>query len=259
MRLEGKTALITGAASGIQGELMGLGGTAAWLFVGEGAKVVVADINDSTGETTASQICESGGGCFFVHLDVTKEEDWKRAIQMVVSNFERLDILVNSAGIPPRYEVEGIEDTPLEEWDALMDTHAKGVFLGTKHAIPEMRRGGGGSIVNVSSIRGLVGSEKGGAYHAAKGAVRILTKVAAVQCARDGIRVNSVHPGFVLTKLTEKFLSHPDFLDAVLTRTPMGRLATAEEIAKSILYLASEESSFVTGAELVIDGGWTAQ
>ena len=256
MRLAGKTALITGAATGVKGELVGIGGATAWLFVREGAKVVVADVNEEMGQTTAAQISESGGEAAFLRLDVTCEQDWVDAVQATVSRFGRLDILVNSAGSADRTT---IEDTTEEIWDGQMNVHAKAAFLGTKHAIPEMRKLGGGSIINISSIAGLVGSPSGTAYNAAKGAMRLLTKSAALQYAREAIRVNSVHPGFALTAITRELFSTPEGLESRLGTVPMGRLATVEEIAYGVLFLASDESSFVTGAELVIDGGMTAQ
>lgn len=256
MRLEGKVALITGAAAAVKGELMGFGGATAWLFVREGAKVVLADIREELGERSAAQIREHGGDALFVRLDVTSEEDWINAIQTTVSSFGKLDIVVNNAGVG---FPSPLEETSVESWDAQMDVNAKGVFLGTKHAIPEMRKVGGGSIVNVSSIFGIVGSDANCVYSAGKGAVRIFTKAAAIQYAREGIRVNSVHPGWALTPLTHKIFSDPEFMKPRLPTVPMGRLATADDIAYGILYLASDEASFVTGAELVIDGGKTAQ
>ena len=256
MRLSGKVALITGAATGVAGEVMGFGGATARLFAREGAKVVLGDINEQPGQKTASQIRESGGQALFVRLDVTSEGDWIDAIRTTVSEFGRLDILVNNAGTSAAFTVE---ETTEEIWDAQMDVHAKGTFLGIKHAIPEMRKVGGGSIVNISSIYGLVGSPTSAPYHAAKGASRLLTKAAAVQYAGDNIRVNSVHPGYVLTPLTNSRLSIPEERDWRMAETPLGRIGVADDIAYGILYLASEESSYVTGSELVIDGGVTAQ
>ena len=259
MRLEGKVALITGAATGVEGELMGFGGATARLFVQEGAKVVLGDINVESGEKTAAQIREGGGDALFVPLDVTKEQDWIDAIRATIDSYGRLDILVNNAGTGARFT---LEDTSVEVWDAQMDVHAKGPFLGTKHAIPEMRKTGGGSIINISSIYGIVGSATFTAYHAAKGASRLLTKSAAIQYAVENIRVNSVHPGFALTPLTAKGnqgQEGQERLESSLARTPIGRLGNANDIAYGILYLASDESSFVTGSELVIDGGMTAQ
>ena len=256
MRLEGKVALISGAAAGVSGELMGFGGASAWLFVKEGAKVVLSDINEELGERSAAQLRESGADAAFVRLDVTREQDWINAVKQTVSTFGKLDVLVNNAGTGARFTVE---DTSEEVWDGQMNVHAKGVFLGTKHAIPEMRQLGGGSIINISSIYGLVGSRTSAAYHAAKGAIRLFTKSAAIQYAKDNIRVNSVHPGFAATPLTRASYADTEAFNELLTRIPMGRVATADDIAHGIVYLASDESSYVTGSELVIDGGVTAQ
>ncbi len=191
MRLEGKVALITGAAAGVEGELMGFGGASARLFAQEGAKVVLTDIKEDMGQRTAAQINELGGDALFLRLDVTIEQNWIDVIRTTVATYGKLDVLVNNAGTGARGTVE---ETTVEAWDGQMDVHAKGVFLGTKHAIPEMRKAGGGSIVNISSIYGLVGSPTSTAYHAAKGAIRLFTKSAAVQFAKEGIRVNAVHP-----------------------------------------------------------------
>ena len=180
MRLEGKVALITGAAAGVEGELMGFGGAAARLFASEGAKVVLTDILVEQGERAAAEIRELGGDAIFVKLDVTSDEDWRNAIQATLDAYGRLDVMVNNAGTSGPATVE---DTTIEVWDGQMDVHAKGVFLGTKYAIPEMRKVGGGSIINTSSIYGLVGSVGSTAYHAAKGAIRIFTKAAAIQYA----------------------------------------------------------------------------
>ena len=261
MRLKGKVALITGAAMGIEGERMGIGGATARMFAREGAKVVLCDVNEELGERTASQLRGEGHEAVFVRLDVTVEPEWIEAVQTAISSFGRLDVLVNAAGtVGPR----GVEDTLEEEWDAQMAVHAKGPFLGTKHVIPEMRRAGGGSIINISSINGLTGSPSA-AYGAGKGASRIFSKAAAIQYAGDKIRVNSMHPGFVLTPLSRSRVGAPggyteeELAVQRVETTPMGREAVADEIAYGILYLASDESSFVTGSELVIDGGFNAQ
>ena len=257
MRLAGKTAIITGAANGVRGETMGFGGAAAWLFVREGAKVVLGDIDDGAGLKTAAQIRENGGNALFVHLDVTRDQDWGCAVHKTLSSFGRLDVLVNNAGIPG---TDNMEQSTVETWDTHMAVNAKGVFLGAKHAVPEMRRAGGGSIVNISSFYGIVGSPGSPSYSASKGAVRIFTKSAAIQYARDGIRVNSIHPGPCLTPMGSGVLSaDPERRDSMLAQIPAGRFGTADDIAYAILYLASDESSFVTGAELVIDGGITAR
>ena len=257
MRLEGKVALITGAAAGVDGDLMGFGGASARLFAQEGAKVVLTDIKEEMGQKTAAQINELGGEVIFLPLDVTNEQGWIDVIAAAVSKYGKLDVLVNNAGTGARTTVE---ETTVETWDGQMDVHAKGTFLGTKYAIPEMRKVGGGSIINVSSIYGLIGSPTSTAYHAAKGAIRLFSKSAAVQYAKENIRVNSVHPGYAHTPLTDPGYSHEvGRAEWCLERIPIGRLGNAYDIAYGILYLASDESSFVTGAELVIDGGTTAQ
>ena len=256
MRLEGKVALITGAAAGVEGALMGFGGAAARLFAREGAKVVLTDILVEQGERSAAEIREMGGDAIFVKLDVTSDEDWQKAIEATLAAYGRLDVMINNAGTGAPANVE---DTTVDVWDGQMDVHAKGVFLGTKCAIPEMRKVGGGSIINTSSIYGLVGSPGSTAYHAAKGAIRIFSKAAAIQYAPDGIRVNSIHPGFMRTPMTRPRYEDPVRHSELLERIPMGRMGTADEIAYGMLYLASDESAFVTGSELVIDGGVTAQ
>ncbi len=250
MRLENRVALISGGARG-------MGAAEATLFAREGAKVVIGDVLEDEGRQTEDQINESGGECLFVHLDVTSEANWQDAIATTVARFGKLDILVNNAGIFP---VVNLEDTSEEVWDKVMEINAKGVFLGTKHDIPEMRKAGGGSIVNISSIAGLIGSRTAAAYGASKGAVRIFTKSTAVQYAAEGIRANSVHPGIIETPMTTpNILLGQEQRDNQITRTPLGRIGTAGDVASGVLFLASDESSFMTGSELVIDGGLTAQ
>jgi NAD(P)-dependent dehydrogenase (short-subunit alcohol dehydrogenase family) len=257
MRLAGKVALITGAAAGVEGELMGFGGAAARLFAREGARVVLTDIKEEMGRKSAEQIRAQGGEALFLRHDVTSEEEWQEVVHTAVAHFGALTVLVNNAGTGARFTVE---ETSTEVWDGQMAVHAKGVFLGTKYAIPLMRQAGGGSIINVSSIYGLVGSPTSAAYHAAKGAIRIFTKAAAIQYARDNIRINSVHPGYCLTPLTiGGYDTDAERRAWSIARTPLGRLGTADDIAYGMLYLASDESAYVTGAELVIDGGMTAQ
>ena len=256
MRLENRVALITGAAHGIKGELMGFGGASAWLFAEEGAKVMLTDIDVESGERTAAQMREAGHDVMFRRLDVTDEGEWQEAIEATVSAYGGLNILVNNAGTGGRPTVE---ETSEEVWQGQMDVHGKGVFLGTKHAIPHMRAAGGGSIINISSIYGIVGSIGSTAYHAGKGASRIFTKSAAIQLAKDGIRVNSVHPGFMMTPMTRPGVEEEGRLNFMLERIPMGRMGDAMEIAQGILFLASDDSSYITGSELVIDGGMTAQ
>ena len=258
MRLEGKVALITGAAAGVKGEIMGFGGATAWLFAQEGAKVVLADIEEELGRKSASDIQGSGADAMFVRLDVTNEQDWIDAIQIVVARFGRLDILFNNAGGGTGGLPGSLEETTAEVWDRVMDINAKGVFLGSKHAVPEMRRVGGGSIINMSSFHGIVGNPQGVAYSAAKGAIRNFTKAAAAGYAKDGIRINSVHPGNSLTARVAQRFPDGNYPDYWTSGVPMGRLGRADEIANAVLYLASDESSYTTGAELVIDGGFLA-
>ena len=256
MRLEDKVALITGAAAALPGELMGFGGAAAHLFMREGAKVVITDVRDELGEEAAAALREAGGDVRYRRLDVTSASQWTDAIEATLSTYGKLDVLVNNAGISVAARVEDLSEA---DWDAELAVHAKGVFLGTRAAIPAMRASGGGSIINISSIMGIVGSPDSPAYSAAKGAIRIFTKSAALQYARENIRVNSVHPGYADTPLTREVFAPPEVREALLRRTPMRRLGTADDIAWGILYLASDESAFVTGSELVIDGGMTAR
>ena len=254
-RLDGKVALISGGARG-------QGAVEARLFASEGAKVVIGDILDAEGKQVEAEINESGGECLFVRLDVTNEEDWLHAVDSTVARFGKLDVLVNNAGIggirAPDGQTVAIENVTEEQWDRVMDINAKGVFLGTKYAIPEMRKAGGGSIINISSIAGMVGTTTS-AYGASKGAVRIFTKATAIQYAKEGIRANSVHPGVIETPMTANMLADETERRAYLARHPIGRFGTSEDVAYGVLYLATDESSFVTGSELVIDGGLTAQ
>ena len=249
-RLDGKVALISGGARG-------QGAAEAKMFALEGAKVVIGDILDDAGRRVEAEIDEAGGEAFYIHLDVTQEADWVTAVETAVSRYGKLDILVNNAGITIR---KNVEETTSEDWDRIMAINAKGVFLGIKEAIPAMRRGGGGSIVNISSTAGLVGSPYSGAsYAASKGAVRLLTKSTAIQYAKEGIRCNSVHPGLLETPMTEDMLADAAHREERTQRIPLGRIGTAEDVAYGVLYLASDEASFITGSELVIDGGATAQ
>ena len=226
------------------------------MFAKEGAKVVLADVTDQEGTAVAAEIAEMGGDALYVHLDVTNEDEWDAAVQSAVASFGKLDILVNNAGIWRRGHVL---ETSSDQWDDIMDVNAKGVFLGTKAVIPEMRKAGGGSIVNISSTAGLVGSKTSAAYSASKGAVRIFTKSTAVQYAAEGIRANSIHPGPIDTDMGDQVWPDAASKSASVTRTALNRMGTPEDIAYGALYLASDESSFVTGSELVIDGGVTAQ
>jgi len=245
-RLDGEVALITGAARG-QGE------AEARMFAREGAKVVLADIRDELGQQVAREI---GPQATYVHLDVSQEADWRKAVDLTVKTCGKLTILVNNAGIGLP-EDRGVEQTSLETWHKTLAVNLTGVFLGMKSVIPEMRKAGHGSIVNISSIAGLVGGGTLPAYHASKGGVRILSKTAAIQYAKENIRINSVHPGGVDTEILSPFGER--WKQAAAKAHPLGRMAVSEEIAYGVLYLASQESSFVTGTELVIDGGMTAR
>jgi NAD(P)-dependent dehydrogenase (short-subunit alcohol dehydrogenase family) len=257
-RLRGKSALVTGAASGI-------GKATAVLFAREGARVVATDV-DPAGDQVVDAIAAAGGEGHFVRQDVTDESSWVGAVRRTIEAFGRLDVLVNNAGIS---FAKPLGETTLAEWRRLMAVNLDGVFLGTREGVRAMRRTGGGSIVNVSSASGLVGSALASAYCASKGAVRLFTKAVALEVAGDGIRVNSVHPGGVRTPiwskadfwsgLVEQSGSEDAALQALGAAAPLGRLADPEEIAEAILNLASDASRFMTGSELVIDGGYTAR
>jgi 3(or 17)beta-hydroxysteroid dehydrogenase len=246
MRLGDKVALITGGASG-------MGQSEAVLFAKEGAKVVVADVLEAEGRKVADSL---GGAGRFVRLDVTSETDWEQAIAAAVSTFGKLDVLVNNAGISGTFDPDTLSTSA---WDRLMDVNAKGTFLGMKHAIPAMEKAGGGAIVNISSVSGFVGQNGiHMAYNASKGAVRLMTKSAAVQYARSGIRVNSVHPGVLPAMRSSKATADPAFRQKMLAGVPMRREGRVEEVAYAVLFLASDEASYITGTELVVDGGWLA-
>ena len=250
MRLAGKVALISGGARG-------MGAAEARMFAREGARVVIGDVLETEGRAVESDIAAKSGEAVFVRLDVTSEAEWQAAVGLAARRFGALNVLVNNAGIGGGGR---IEDTTVEEWNRMMDINAKGVFLGTKAAIPAMRRAGGGSIINISSQLGLVGMDiSSPQYQASKGAVRLLTKATAIQYAREGIRANSVHPGPIVTAMTERRRADPAQRELMVSRIPLGRYGEPDEVAYGVLYLASDESAFVTGSELVIDGGWTAQ
>ena len=253
MRLEGKVALITGGARG-------MGAAEAKLFSREGAKVVIADVLEDEGRRTEAEINETGGDAIFVRLDVTQQSEWDAAVARAIQEFGKLDIVVNNAGIAIG---NSIEDTSVEAWDRVMDINAKGVFFGTKAAIVQMKaQGTGGSIINISSVSGIIGQNSVNAvYNASKGAVRIFSKSAAIQHAAEGIRVNTIHPGPIETPMTAEGRANAERIGeyTVAENNPMGRYGKPEEVAYGALYLASDESSYVTGAEIVIDGGFTAQ
>jgi len=250
-RLEKKVAIVTGAGHG-------MGESIARLFAEEGAQIVLADIKDDLGQKVADEIVKSGGAARYVHADVTIERDWESLIDRTISYFSKLDILVNNAGIsasafPDNDSVDG--------WETTMRINATSVFLGTRLAVREMRKSGAGSVVNISSIMGIVGGEQNHpAYHSSKAAVRLYTKAAACRYGKEKIRVNSIHPGIMPPMLSSRN-SHsvPGSLERVIDDTPLKRTGLPIEVAYGALFLASDEASFVTGAELVIDGGLTAR
>ena len=250
-RLAGKVALVSGAARG-------MGAAEARLFAAHGARVVLGDVRKEPIQQLADELVAAGHEAMAWQLDVRDELAWRALVEAAEQRFGRLDVLVNNAGIA---DSSGIEDTSRERWDEVVAVNQTGTWLGMKTAVPAMRRAGGGSIVNVSSIYGIVGSRGSAAYHAAKGAVRVLTKQAAIEYAPAKIRVNSIHPGFVDTDmLRAPFEGRRAELDELVAGlTPLGRVGTAEEVANAALFLASDEASFVTGAELVVDGGYTAR
>jgi NAD(P)-dependent dehydrogenase (short-subunit alcohol dehydrogenase family) len=230
-----------------------MGASEAEIFAREGAKVVVADVLEAEGRKVADGLGKAG---LFVRLDVTSEAGWQEAVAAAGSTFGKLDVLVNNAGISGTFDPDTLSTSA---WDRLMDVNAKGVFLGMKHVIPLMEGAGGGSIVNISSVSGFVG--QAGihmAYNASKGAVRLMTKSAAVQYARSGIRVNSVHPGVLPAMRSSKATADPTFRAKMLSGVPMRREGRVEEVAYAVLFLASDEASYITGTELVVDGGWLA-
>ena len=250
MRLAGKVALITGGA-------FGMGASECELFAKEGAKVVVADVAEAEGKDVADRINKAGGQARFIRLDVTKEDEWRDAVAATVAAYGKLDVLVNNAGISGGIEEDIMSSTA---WDRLLDVNAKGVFLGMKHAIPAMQKAGGGSIINISSISGIVGQDLiHMGYNASKGAVRAMTKSAAVQHAAENIRVNSVHPGFMPAMRTSRVTADPAQRERWIKTVPMKRAGAVEEVAYPVMFLASDEASYITGAELVVDGGFIAR
>ncbi|WP_366656746.1 glucose 1-dehydrogenase [Fodinicurvata sp. EGI_FJ10296] len=254
-RVSGKVAMVTGAA-------LGLGRAAALMLAREGATIIASDIQVEEGKAVVKAITDEGGKAYFVEHDVATEEGWDAALSQALAMAGKLDVLVNNAGVALSGSVE---ETTLEDWRRLMSINLDGVFLGTKHAIAAMKTSGGGSIINLSSIEGLVGDPNLAAYNASKGGVRIFTKSAALHCGKAGynIRVNSVHPGYIWTPMVENFLKSQGDVEEgrryLNSLHPIGHIGEPDDIANAILYLASDESKFVTGSELVVDGGYTAQ
>lgn len=254
-RVKDKVAVVTGGS-------LGIGAAACEMLAREGAAVAVTDILDDEGEALARRIRELGGKAQYWHLDVTDEAAVKRVFGEVAEAFGKLDVLVNNAGIAG--ESKPTDELTAEEWDKVININVRGVFFCTKHAISHMRRAGGGSIVNLSSIYGIISAPDLPPYHASKGAVRLMTKTDALIYAKDKIRVNSVHPGFIWTPLVENLgRSSPEGVESFRreldSKHPIGHVGEPDDIAYGIVYLASDEAKFLTGSELVIDGGYTAQ
>ena len=248
-RLDGRVALVTGAASGI-------GKATAERLAEEGAAVLATDIQDEVGEAVAAGIRERGGQAVYAHHDVASEEEWVTAVERATSELGRLDILVNNAGIG---DLHAIENTTKDDYDRTIAITQTSVFLGMKHAGDALKASGNGSVVNISSIFGASGGFGGSpAYHAAKGAVRILTKNVALRWATEGVRVNSVHPGFIDTPILDQARG-TEIEDAMLASTPMGRLGRPEEVAAAVAFLAGDDASFMTGSEVYVDGGFLAR
>jgi NAD(P)-dependent dehydrogenase (short-subunit alcohol dehydrogenase family) len=248
-RLEGRVALVTGSASGI-------GRATVERLSTEGAAVIVTDVQDEAGEQAAATIRDAGGDALYVHLDVTDESSWRTAVERVLADRGRLDILVNNAGLG---DLAPIEETTSADWERTIAIDQTGVFLGMKICGDALKASGHGSVINISSIFGTSGGfGTSPAYHAAKGAVRTLTKNVALHWATEGVRVNSVHPGFIRTPILDQ-AKGTEIWDAMTASTPMGRLGEPEEIAAAVAYLASDDASFVTGLELYVDGGYIAR
>ena len=259
MRLQDKAALITGGGSGI-------GRATAALFAREGARIVVSDVSEAGARQTADEVESAGGDAVVVTGDVSRAEDAKAMVDAAIDVYGKLDVLVNSAGVTGRNAM-GPEASPEEVWDRVIEVNLKGTYLVSRHAVPEMKRGGGGAIVNLASIIAVVGytseiptlTSAFNPYPASKGGVLQFTRNLAVACARDNIRVNCICPGYTETNMTAVLTDNPEIYEALLKKHPLGRLGRAEDIAYAALYLASAESSYVTGAPLMVDGGYTAQ
>lgn len=246
-RLQGKIAIITGGARGI-------GEAHARLFAAEGAKVAVTDILTAEGKETVASIKASGGDAIFLQHDVTKEADWARVVADTIQQYGGLTSLVNNAGFA---NLKGVEEETLEGFNNIVAVCQTGVWLGMKATMPALKKSGNGAIVNISSLYGIIGTPSMISYHGAKGAVRLMTKSAALEYAKQGVRVNSVHPGIIETPLAMTLAQ--EYLDAITATTPMGRRGKPVDIASMSLFLCSDEANFITGAEFVVDGGWGAQ
>jgi len=247
-RVSGKVALVTGAA-------MGMGRSHAMMLAREGAKVVVADQNKEIGQQTASEIQRNGGAALFASLDVAQEEQWRTVVEETLRHYRTIDILVNNAGVS---SMEATEGTTVEEWDRIFAVNVRGMFLGCKSVMPIMKSAKKGTIINISSTWGMVGVPRATAYQATKGAVRQLTKAVASELADYNIRVNSVHPGLIATEMTKDLLNDPEATKIALGVAPLKRVGQPEEVSYAVLFLASDESSYMTGSEVVVDGGLVA-
>lgn len=248
-RLNGKVAMVTGGG-------MGMGREHCLLMANEGAQLIVTDINKEAGQQTVSDIKAAGGDALFIALDVASEKNWQSAVEEGVNQYGKIDILVNNAGI---LILKSLQQTTVEDWDQVLSINAKGCFLGCREILPAMQKAGGGSIINISSIYGLVGGPNAAAYEASKGAVKMLSKAAAVDYASYNIRVNSVHPGIIRTNMTKEALEHKEVAQQMYAMTLTGREADPKEVSYAVLFLASDESSYVNGSEMVVDGGYTTR
>lgn len=252
-RVKGKVAVVTGSGDG-------MGRAEALILAKEGARVVVTDIDEAAARNVAAEIKFQGGNAISIRHDVASETDWGIVIRKTLEEFGRLDVLVNNAGV---IIYKKIEDVSLAEWRWLMSVNLDGVFLGTKYAIEAMKRNGGGSIINIASVAGLIGNPDASAYHASKGGVRSFSKAAAIECSKAGydynIRVNSIYPGVINTRMADDLKKDEAKYKTALSWHAMGHFGEPEDVAYGVLYLASDESRFLTGSELVIDGGWTAR
>lgn len=250
-RLDGKVAIITGAASG-------QGAEEARIFAREGAKVVATDIQEAKLREVVDGITGSGGEAIALPHDVTKQDQWERVVEATIEKFGKIDILVNNAGIGGEEGFAQLDDVDLDSWNTFMTVNATSNFLGIRSVVPEMRRNGKGSIVNISSMAGMIGGAAGVHYTASKGATRLLTKGAAVELGPNNIRVNSVHPGFIDTPMTSIVLDDDEMREDALKKIPLGIVGEPEDVAWLVVFLASDEARFVTGAEFLVDGGQTA-
>lgn len=247
-RVQNKVCLVTGGG-------LGMGREHALLLAEHGARVVVTDLNIAAGEAVVAEIKAARGDALFIKQDAASEQDWIQVVDASVKYYGQIDVLVNNAGV---LILKSIQETTTKDWDFVQSINTRGVFYGVKYVLPAMQKAGGGSIINISSIYGLVGAPSASAYQASKGAVRLLTKSAAVEYAEFNIRVNSVHPGVIATNMTKDMLVDEEVTKALLGTALIRRPAQPKEISWGVLFLASDESSYMTGSELVIDGGYTA-